>query len=211
MANVPNGNASITGGWPYPMPAEATLRWETESQTQYIAAVTIPSPPNGQARSLKYMFVLLPEGRANVAVAARNSSTDDNVTRSLAVYYALGRDGGPNYRVAVKNTTGMKVHGLDVRFGPYAVNAGTHLRNRGQTHSIATGLPYPVTKSASLRWITKDDKEWAKVVDIEDVLPPDLNDKCLWFILKREGDVEVQIVTWDDLRAGKHPELCHGF
>lgn len=209
--NVPNGNSSITGGWPYPMPASVTLRWVTEDQSRYSATLAIPLPPKARARFLDYEFVILPGGRANVAVVAWSNSTDAEVKRQVAVTDDLGRDGGPNYRVAIKNTTGANVHGVDVRFGPYAINAGADLSDTGQNFSIATGLPYPVTSLVSLRWVTSDGHPLAKVVDVANVLPSDLNDKCFWFILEEQGNVEVQIVGWNDLRAGKHPDLCHGF
>lgn len=214
--NVANGNADITGGWPYPMPSKATLRWVTESATSYSATVNIPSPSPARSDLLDYEFVLLPAGRANVAVISEKDASDmDSIgraaERAVAIQNDLGRDGGPNYRVAVKNATGMDVEGVDLRFGPYTVNAGTHLSATGQNYSIATGLPYPVTTSASLRWITKDGQAHTNACTLRGVLPPDLNGECLWFLLRERGDATVQVVAWSDLRAGKHPDLCHGF
>ncbi len=173
--------------------------------------MSLPPPPPGRARFLDYEFVLLPGGRANVDVIAWSDSTDSATEKALAVKNDLGRDGGPNYRVAVKNTTGMDVDHLDARFGPYAVNPGTHLSASGQNYSIATGLPYPITDSVSVRWVTKDGHLYTKVAALPHLSPSDFNDKCLWFILRDQGDVAVQVVGWSDLRAGKHPELCRGF
>jgi hypothetical protein len=214
--NVANGNADITGGWPYPMPSKATLRWVTDNATSCSATLNIPAPSPARADFLNYEFVLLPAGRAKVAVVSEKDSSDMDAMgraaeRAVAIQNDLGRDGGPNYRVAVKNTTGMDVEDVDVRFGPYTVNAGTQLSATGQNYSIATGLPYPVTSSASLRWITKDGQVHTNACTLRDLLPPDLNGKCLWFLLRDHGDATVQIVAWSDLRAGKHPDLCHGF
>jgi hypothetical protein len=203
---APNSNSSITGGWPYPMPANAEIRWVTEDNTRYSAKLVLPPASARRADFLDYTFVILPNGRADVAVVAWSDESD-----RVADSDSLSRDGGPNYRGALKNTTGGNVQGVDVRFGPYAVNAGTTLNAAGQNYSIATGLPYPVTRLVSLRWVTSGDQSWAKVVDIGDVLPSDLNGKCFWFILGERGSVRVQIVEWNNLRAGKHPELCRGF
>jgi hypothetical protein len=211
--NVPNGNSSETADyWPYPMPTNVTLRWVTEDQSQYSAALTLPKPPAARSEFLDYDFVILPNGRANVIVlASSGDATDAQVEQQIKLENKLCCDGGPNYRVAVKDTSRFIVDGLDVRFGTYAVNAGTHLSNTGQNYSIATGLPYPVTKSVSLHWMTSDGHSWDKVIDLTNVLPSELNDKCFWFILKEQGNVEVKIVGWNDLRAGKYPDLCHGF
>jgi hypothetical protein len=210
-ANVPNGDASISGGWPYPMPRTATLRWVTEDRTPYSATLTVPPAPPGHADFLDYEFVLLPRGRANVAVLAQSGSTEGEAEQAVAVQNDLGRDGGPSYRVAVKNAALTDLHDVDVRFGQYAVNAGTSFSGSGQNYSIATGLPYPVTTSALVRWTTKDGHAYTNIVSLTNLLPSDLNDKCFWFILREQGDVTAQVVGWSDLRAGKHPELCRGF
>jgi hypothetical protein len=210
-ASVPNGNASISGGWPYPMPASAKLRWKAENKMEYSATVDIRSPSHERARLLEYEVVILPEGRSNAAVRGWVEPTGVDAARRVTLRDELGRDGGPNYRVAVKNTAGVDVSDLDVRFGPYAVNAGTHLSGSGHDYSIATGLPYPITNSASVRWFTKDGHAWKRVVDLPRVPASDLNDSCFWFVLSREGDVAVRIVNWNALRAGKHLELCRGF
>jgi hypothetical protein len=210
--NVPNGNSTMTEDWPHPMPTNVTLRWITENQSQYSATLTLPKPSVTRPEFLDYDFVILPDGRANVIVIAWSGEpTDTKVENDIALQNKLCCNGGPNYRVAVKNVTGNKVDGLDIRFGPYAVNAGTYVDGSGQNYSIATGLPYPVTKSASLHWVTSGGHSWDKMVDLVNILPADLNDKCFWFILKENGNAEVQIVGWSDLRAGKYPDLCHGF
>ncbi len=210
-ANVPNGNFSIGGGFPYPMPATATLRWKTEDKIEHSATIDVPAQPRESARFLDYVFVILPKGRAKAAVLAWNETGSQAETeRKVSLRDDLGRDGGPNYRVGVKNTTGVNVSDVDVRFGPYAVNAGIHLSGSGQDYTIAWGLPYPVTKSASVRWVTADGREWTRDVDLSDLLPSALDDKCFWFVLTREGDVTVRVVNWNDLRAGKHPDLCRG-
>lgn len=210
--NVPNGNSGITGGWPYPMPTNATLRWVTEDQNRYAAALTLPKPSVSRAEFLDYDFVILPDGRAKVIVLPWSGEpTDTKVEHDIVLETKLCCDGGPNYRVAVKNTTGFNVDNLDVRFGPYAVNAGTHLSGTGQNYSIATGLPYPIAKSASLRWTTGDGHSWNKVVDLKNSLPSDPDGKCFWFILREQGNAEAQIVEWSALRAGKYPDLCRGF
>jgi hypothetical protein len=146
-----------------------------------------------------------------IVLAQSGDATDAQVEQQIKLENKLCCDGGPNYRVAIKDMTSFTVDGLDVRFGTYTANAGTHLSGTGQNYSIATGLPYPVTKSASLHWMTSDGHSWDKVIDLTNVLPSELNDKCFWFLLKEQGNVEVKIVGWNDLRAGKYPELCHGF
>ncbi len=211
-ANVPNGHSTMTEDWPYPMPTNVTVRWVTDNQSRYSATLALPKPPSSRAEFLDYDFVILPGGRANVMVLAWSGEpTDAKVEHDITLENKMCCAGGPNYRVAVKNMTGGNVDNLDVRFGSYAVNAGTHVDGSGQNYSIATGLPYPVTNSVSLHWVTKDGHPCAKVVDVSNILPPDLNDKCFWFILKENGEVEAQIVGWNELRAGKYPNLCHGF
>src|SRR5262249_14490629 len=65
-ANVPNGDSSITGGFPYPMPATATLRW-SQNKVEHTATVDVPPQPPQRASSLHYLFVILPDGRAKAA------------------------------------------------------------------------------------------------------------------------------------------------
>jgi len=210
--NVPNGNSTMTEDWPYPMPTNVMLRWVTENQSLHSATLALPKPSVSRPEFLDYDFVILPDGRANVIVLAGSGEpTENKVEHDIVLENKLCCDGGPNYRVAVKNITGSDVNGLAVRFGNYEVNAGTHVDGTGQNYSIATGLPYPVTKSVSLHWMTSDRHSWDKVVDLTNILPSDLNDKCFWFVLKEQGSAEVKIVGWNDLRAGKYPDLCHGF
>lgn len=207
--HVPNGNSSISGGWPYPMPPKATIHWITEDQKSYSATLNLPKLSK-TGEFLDYEFAILPNGLAKVGVFTWTDIIDADIERTIAAKNELGCDGGPNYRVAVKNMTGLVARDVDVRFGSYSVNAGLQLDNIGQNFSIASGLPYPVTKSASLRW-RSDDRAWTNTVDLESLLPSNLNDKCFWFILEKEGNIQTQIVDWNDLRAGKHPELSKGF
>jgi hypothetical protein len=207
---VPNGNSGISGGWPYPMPPKATIYWITQDQTSHSATLNLPKLPK-VGEFLDYEFVILPCGRAKVLVFTWTDRVDSDIERKIADINELACDGGPNYRIAVKNITGLVVRDVDVRFGTYTVNAGLLLSNTGQNYSIASGLPYPVTQSASLYWKTSDGHNWMKTINLDSILPSNLNDKCFWFILQKGGEVRMQIVDWDDLRAGKHPELSKGF
>jgi hypothetical protein len=211
--NVPNGNSDFTSEeWPYPMPTNITLQWVTENHSNYTATLSLPKPSVRHAEFLDYHFVILPNGHANVIVIAWSGEpTQTKVEHDIVLENKLCCDGSPNYRAAAKNSTGGTIDNLDIRFGSYMVNAGTHIDGTGQNYSIATGLPYPITKSASLHWTTSDGHSWNKIVDLTNVLPSSLDDKCFWFILKEQGNAEVKIVDWNDLRAGKYPDLCHGF
>jgi hypothetical protein len=193
------------------MPKTATLRWVAEDQTSNSVTLALPQTPPGHTGFLDYEFVLLPRGRANVVVLTQNGSGEEEVSKAVAAKDDLGRDGGPNYRVAVKNAAGTDLQDVDVRFGQYTVNAGTSLNDSGQDYSIATGLPYPITQSALVSWTTKDGHAYTNIVSLTNLLPKDFNDKCFWFIVRQQGEVAVQIVAWSELRAGKHPQLCRGF
>ncbi|GAB5517660.1 MAG: hypothetical protein Rhob2KO_53850 [Rhodopirellula baltica] len=189
------------------MPSTVTLRWVTEDNAHHAATVNIPALSSDQPTSVRYSFALFPEGRANVAVTDNSMSVD----QCIDIENELGCDGGPNYRVAVKNVTGLDAKKVAVRFGSHLVNAGTHVNSTGQNYSIARGLPYPLTESADIYWTTSDGREWSDEVNLIDLYSTELSDHCLWFILGTNGDVTFQIVLWDDLRAGHHPNLCRGF
>jgi hypothetical protein len=200
----------IGGGWPYPMPPTATLRWVTEDGRSHSATVNIPRPRSTWVDFLQYSFVLLPDGRANAAVFGWSGRiTDGEVDKQVAAENDLGRDGGPEYKVAMKNATSHAIQSTDARFGPYVVTRG-HFSATDQDHFIKHALPYPVTKLAEVRCTLDNGQKYAKIVDLSD-LPSDLNGKCIWFILKPQGDVAARVVSWSDLRAGKHPDLCRGF
>jgi len=213
VANVPNGNTSITDdSWPNPMPTNAVLQWTTDNQSNYTAKLLLEKPSVDHPEFLDYYIVMLPNGRANALVNAWSGEpTDAKVNQDIVLEDKLCCDGGPNYRVAVKNLTGGVIDNLNIQFGSNTVNAGTHVDGTGQNYSIATGLPYPATKSTSLHWKTNDGNSWDKIVDLTTNLPSDLNDKCFWFIIGKQENVEVKVVDWKDLRAGKYPDLCHGF
>ncbi len=83
--NVPNDDSSISGGFPYPMPATATLRWKTEDKIEHSATIDIPAQPRERTRYLDYVFVIFPEGRASAAVLAWNEPTEAQVNHDVAV------------------------------------------------------------------------------------------------------------------------------
>lgn len=215
----------MEGMWPYPMPPKATLSWTTESNA-YSIPLTLPVVTNRHPDFIEYYFVILPNGRAKVAATAWSSSTyagperefrqfpiasQTDVELGIKIENDLCRDGGPDYRVGVKNKTGVKIEDVGVKFGSYTVNGGSMLNNTDEDSNIAVGLPYPVTDSASLHWVTQDGHSWDKVLDMAKILPLNLDRKCFFFVLKENGNAEVQIVDWNDLRAGKHPDLRSGW
>lgn len=229
-----NGNSSVTGGWPYPMPAEVTLQWTTEDNKHHVVKQALPAIPAGRADFLDYEIVLLPEGRAN-ALAHTNvfrpylkrgapeweerAKLDD--VESTARGEALNRmccDGGPMYWVCVKNLDAKRFAKYAVRFGKHTVAGGKWSvldpdehhpppRRGNQGTCFTSGLPYPITAHADVEWTTADGKAFAKQVDLVAVLPRELDGTCLCFFLDGKGECRLTTIRWKDLQAGKHPEV----
>ena len=202
-----NGNIGISGGYPNPSPAQAKVRWTTESGDRHEQTVKFKSLKGAALGKVDYVFVIRYDGTAEAA-----PFTHAEKMRNLDAQLACG--GGPAYMVGVKNLTSRKLDDVEVRFGEFQVNAGSRVVMGPEYNdgwSITYGLPYPVTDAAQIQWKTADGAPHTAEVALRPGIPDDLNGVCICFLLGDAPSASMRAVPFDELRAGKYPELHPGW
>ena len=186
------------GRFPDPAPTEATVHWTTKDGTRHTQAVALKSLRGKELHGVTYYFVLRYDG---VVEAAPWTYREGAVKQ--------GSSGKPMYCTGIKNLTKGRLADVAVRFGRYQVDDRKYVdvRGVGNDFVFTFALPYPITETAVVQWTTVDGIVHKDETQLRRLVPEDSSGICICFLLGENPPVQVRAVPFDDLRAGKYPEL----
>jgi len=181
------GGSTGVGGITSRIPRSATVEWNDQTGKQCSVEIAIPS----SSKVKVFVFALLPDDK----VVLGTIMDDDTINQRTKKRRKLTSNGGPSYRVCIENPEERLVKNVVLRFGEMAVIAtGDFYSRLGKNYTdfrwlSVSGVPYPITETATLTWADKDGVNHRQVLPLRKAVSADLNGKWLLFSMGTDNVV----------------------